>query len=119
VGLKVVLLHNGNRFHSIPLAHAANMKEIYESINLLLGKIKYDEFNWKLCVDFKAVALLLRKQLGHIKYCCFLCEWDSQDKNNHYVNKLWPKRKTLMPGEKKSSILLLFFQRKFICPLCT
>jgi hypothetical protein len=44
VSLKVVLLHNGNRFHSIPLAHAANMKETYESMKLLLGKIKYDEF---------------------------------------------------------------------------
>jgi hypothetical protein len=30
VSLKVVLLHNGNRFHSVPLVHAANMKENYE-----------------------------------------------------------------------------------------
>jgi len=35
VSLKVVLLHNGNRFPSAPLAHVANMKEIYESIKLL------------------------------------------------------------------------------------
>ena len=34
------------------------------------------------------------------KYCCFLCEWDSQDKKNHYVNKLWPKLTSLTPGEK-------------------
>jgi len=27
VSLKVVLRHNGNRFPSVPLAHAANMKE--------------------------------------------------------------------------------------------
>ena len=33
VSLKVVLLHNGNRFPSVPLAHAANMKESYESMN--------------------------------------------------------------------------------------
>jgi len=42
VSLMIVLLHNGNRFPSIPLARAANMKESYESIKLLLGKIKYD-----------------------------------------------------------------------------
>ena len=42
VSLKVVLLHNGNRFPTVPMAHAANMKESYESIKLLLGKIKYD-----------------------------------------------------------------------------
>jgi len=43
VSLKVYLLHNGNRFPSVPLAHAANMKESYESMKLLLGKIKYVE----------------------------------------------------------------------------
>jgi len=40
VSLKVVLLHNGNKFPSVPSAHAANMKEIYESMKLLMGKIK-------------------------------------------------------------------------------
>jgi len=49
--LTVVLLQNGNRFPSVPLAHAANMKESYESMELLLGRIKHDEFNWKLCGD--------------------------------------------------------------------
>jgi hypothetical protein len=32
VGLKAVLLHNGNRFPSVLFAHAANMNESYESI---------------------------------------------------------------------------------------
>jgi hypothetical protein len=66
----------------------------------MLGKIKYDEFKWKLCGYLKAVALLLGMQLGYTKYCCFLCEWDSPDKKNHYVNKLWSKRISLTPGEK-------------------
>jgi len=39
VGLKMVLIHNGNRLPSFPLAHAANMKERYESMNLLLGNV--------------------------------------------------------------------------------
>jgi len=91
VRLKVVLLHNGNRFPSVPLAHAANMKESYESMKLLLGKIKYDEYKWKLCGDLKVVALLPRMQLSYTKYCCFLCKWDSWDRKNQYVNKLWPK----------------------------
>jgi len=33
-------------------------------MKLLLGKIKYDEFKWKLCGDLKVVALLLGIQLG-------------------------------------------------------
>jgi len=97
--LNVVLFHNGKN-PSVPLAHAANMKECYESMKLLLGKIKYDEFKWKLCGHLKVVALLLGMQLGYTKYCCFLCEWDSRDKKNYYVNKLWPKRTLLTPGEK-------------------
>ena len=91
VSLKVVLLHNRNRFPSVPLVHAANMKESYESMKLLLGKFKYDEFKWKLHGDLKVVVLLLGIKLRYTKYCCFLCEWDSRDKKNHYVNKLWPK----------------------------
>jgi len=100
VSLKVVLLHNGNKFPSFPLAHAANMKESYESMKLLLGKIKYGELKWKLCGDLKVVALLLGMKLGCTKYCCFLCDWDSRDKKNHCVIELWPKRTSLTPGEK-------------------
>ena len=64
VSLKVVLIHNGNRYPSVPLAHAANMTESYESMKLLLGKIKYDEFKWKLCGGLKVVELLLGMQFG-------------------------------------------------------
>ena len=64
VSSKLVLLHNRNTFPSVPLVHAANMKESYESMKLLLGKIKYDECKWKLCGDLKVVALLLGMQLG-------------------------------------------------------
>jgi len=53
MSLKVVLLHNGSRVSSVPLAHAANTKESYESMQLLLGKIKYDEFKWKFCSDLR------------------------------------------------------------------
>jgi len=58
VSLKLLLLHNGNKFPSFSSAHAANMKESYESMKLLLGKINYDEFKWKLCCDLKVVAPL-------------------------------------------------------------
>ena len=66
VSLKVVLLHNGNRFPPppFPLAHAASMKESYESMKLLLEKIRFDEIKWKLCGDLKFVTLLLGMQLG-------------------------------------------------------
>jgi hypothetical protein len=67
VTLKVVLLYNGKRFPSVPLAHAVNMKESCESRKLLLGRFKYDEFNWKLCCELKVVALFLGMQTVYTK----------------------------------------------------
>ena len=66
--------------------------------------------------DLKIVALLLGMQLGYIKYCCFLCEWHSRDKKNHYVNKLWPKRTSLTPGEKNVVTPPLVFPEKIYLP---
>ena len=72
VSLKVVVLHNGKRYPSVRLDHAANMKESYKTMKRLLGKIKYDEFNWKLCGDLKVVPLVLGMQLGtqNTALCC-------------------------------------------------
>ena len=41
--VKCVLLHNGNKFASIPVAHSVNLKETYESMRTILQKIKYNE----------------------------------------------------------------------------
>ena len=104
------------RFPSIPLAHAANMKENYESMKLLLGKIKYDEFKWKLCGDLKLWHYYLECISINTKYCWFLCEWDSQDKKSHYVYKLWRKRTSLTPGEKNVVNPPLVLQEKIYLP---
>jgi hypothetical protein len=101
------------------LAHAANTKESYESMKLLLGKIKYDVFRWKLCDLIKAEALLLGMQLAYTRYCCFMCEWDSRDKKNHCVNKLWPKRTSLTPGEKNANPPLVLPEKIYLPPLQT
>jgi hypothetical protein len=100
VSLNVVLLQNRNRFPSVPSDHATNIMEVYESMKILVGKIKYDEFKRELYDDLKVVALLLGMKLGYAKYCCFQYEWDSRGKKNHYVNKLWPKQTSLTAGEK-------------------
>ena len=39
VSLKAVSLHNGNKFHSIPVARAVHVKETYENLQVLLRKI--------------------------------------------------------------------------------
>jgi hypothetical protein len=45
--LKAVLLHNGNKSPSVPLAHAANMKECYENMELLFEKIQCEKYDGK------------------------------------------------------------------------
>ena len=83
-----------------------------------MGKYKYDEFKWNLCGDLKVVGLLLGMQLGYTKYCYFLCEWDSRDKKNHYVNELWSKRTSLTPEEKNVvSPPLLLPEKIYLPPL--
>ena len=100
LSLKAVLLHNGNEYPSVPLAYGAYMKESYESMKLLLNTINYNKYKWHICGDLKVIALLLGLQLGYTKFSCFLCEWDSRDRQNHYIKKDWPKRESLTPGKK-------------------
>ena len=38
-------------------------------------------------------------QAGFIKYCCFLCLWDSRAVSQHYKQKDWGSGSTFVPGE--------------------
>lgn len=114
--LKCVLLHNGNKFGSIPLAHSTVMKEEYDTIALVLQKIKYHEHRWVICVDLKMVNFLLGQQSGYTKYPCFLCLWDSRDRKNHWIKKEWPKRENLLVGQKNIISQALVEPEKIILP---
>ena len=96
--MKVVLLHNGNEFLSIPVGHSVHMKEEYENIKTLLNMIKYTSHNWEMCGDFKILAFLLSQQGGYTKYSCFLCLWNNRADDQHYSRKQWPPREELTPG---------------------
>jgi hypothetical protein len=45
---KAVLLHNGNKYPSLPLAHSVHFKEDYNNIKSLLDSLKYDEYSWEV-----------------------------------------------------------------------
>ena len=94
--LKAVLLHNGNKYPSIPLAYSIQMKEDNENVKQLLLKINYTEFNWMVSGDFKMLGLGL--QGGYTKYSCFLCSWNSRADGEHYEKIQWPLREELIPG---------------------
>ena len=116
--LKGVLLHNGNLYPSVPVAHSTHLKENYENVKLMLEKICYSKFQWDVCGDLKMIAFLLGLQGGFTKYSCFLCLWDSRASSQHYAVQNWPERKELTVGEHNVCRDSLIVQRKFCCHLC-
>ena len=58
-GLKEVLLHNGDKYTSLPVAHPVQLKETYENMVLLLGNTKHAEHNWLVCGNLKVIGILL------------------------------------------------------------
>lgn len=98
--LKAVLLHNGNKYASLPVAHSVHLKECYDNLKNVLTKINYEHHGWMVCGDLKVISMLLGQQGGYTKYPCFLCEWDSRDGGQHWTKKDWPPRTELVPGSK-------------------
>ena len=82
----------------------------------LLQCINYKQYCWQLCGDFKAIAILLGLQPGYTKYCCFLSEWDSCARHEHYLKKERPKRNTLKAGTKNVKYILLVEASKILLP---
>jgi len=98
--LKAILLHNGNIYAPLPVAHSVILDEEYHNLELLLQKLKYENHKWLICGDLKIFTILLGQQSGFTSYPCFICEWNSRARAEHYIRKNWPLRKKLIPGEK-------------------
>ena len=114
--LKAVLLHNGNIYPSIPMAHGAKMPETHETMKKLLSKCTYSEHQWNICGDLKVIALLLGLQLGYTKNMCFLCLWDSRADKQHYIKKDWPMRPEATIGRYNCCHLPLVDPQKVFLP---
>ena len=59
---KAVLIHNGNKYPSLPLAHSVCLKETYKNVKTVLNVLKYDQYNWEVIGDFKMIAFLMGMQ---------------------------------------------------------
>ena len=66
--LKAVLLDIGNKKPSIPIAHSAQLKESYDSIEILLNAIHYSDYLWILCGDLKVIGILMGLREGFTKH---------------------------------------------------
>ncbi|QQP52525.1 Uncharacterized protein FKW44_004703, partial [Caligus rogercresseyi] len=100
--LKCVLLHNGNQFASIPLAHSTTLKEKYEVVKYVLDKIQYEQHKWIICVDLKMVNFYLVSSPGL--------------RIQHYVKKEWPARDQLVPGARNIIHEPLVDREKILIP---
>ena len=83
--LKCVLLHDGNQFAFVPIAHSTTLKQKYEAVKYVLEKIGYDQYKWFIHVDLKMEKFLSGQQSGFTKYPYFLCMWHSGDRAQHYT----------------------------------
>ena len=81
----------------------------------MLKIIKYNEQKWKICGVLKIVAMILGMQQGYTKYGCFLCEWDSRDRNSHYKTMIRPLSNWKV-GEKNIQIKKLVASEDVLLP---
>jgi hypothetical protein len=114
--LKAVLLHNGNNYASLPIGHSVHLKESYENLELVLTKIGYTAHDWMICGDLKVLCMLLGQQAGYTKYPCFMCEWDSRARSQHWEQKHWTPRTSLEPGSKNILRKSLVDPKKILLP---
>ncbi|XP_076038052.1 uncharacterized protein LOC143023412 [Oratosquilla oratoria] len=98
--LKAVLLHNGSKFPTLPLAHSVCLKEDYYSMKVLLETLQYNQYNWEIIGDFKMMSFLLGTQRGFIKFQCFFCLWDIRTTPDHYNRKNWEQRTEFVVGTR-------------------
>ena len=99
--IKAVLFHNTNMYAPVPIAHSTVLEGKYESMEVLLEKIDYmDHHQWQVYGDLKIITLLLGQQSGFTKNPCYLCLWDSRDRQNHYKKIEWPVRTSFDPGSR-------------------
>ena len=62
------VLHNGNTFASVPIAHSVIFQEKYENLAMMLQKIRYDEHKWMICGDLKILTMILGQHSDFTKY---------------------------------------------------
>lgn len=91
--LKAVLLDKTNTKPAIPVAYSTEMKECYETLEIILQKIDYYKHGWYICCDLKVVNILCGLKGGFPKFYCFICDWDSRSKKDQYTYRGWKDRR--------------------------
>lgn len=90
--LKAVLLEKTNTKPAVPIAYSTEMKECYETLKIVLQKIKYANYQFRICCDLKVVNILSGLKGGYCKHMCFICDWDSRFRGDQYAFSGWKDR---------------------------
>ena len=98
------------------MTHPVHLKEDYTSANMLLGALKFDNYQWEIIGDFKMVLFLMVLQSGFTKFICFLCLWDSRDTTADYHRKDWPQSTEFSVGKSRVKWEPLIETQKMLIP---
>lgn len=74
--VKTVLHHNETPYQVYVWFSPLNWRKLMTQWKLI-SLTNFGKFRWRIYRDLNATALLLGLKGGFIKYCCFLCLWDS------------------------------------------
>lgn len=100
--LKAGVLHNRNKYLSLPLAHSVYFNEDYNTFETLLAALKWDKYGWEIIRDYKMVAFLMGLQDLCLCHQAGGLDWPQQtefavDRNNVKWKPLVDPQKVLMP----------------------
>jgi hypothetical protein len=100
------------------LATQYTLKKVNENLELALTNIGYTAYDRMICGDLKVSCMLLGQQACYNKYPCFMCEWGSRARSQHWEQKHRTPRTSLEPRSKnilcKSLVLRKYFCHPFM-----
>jgi hypothetical protein len=100
----------------LPVGHSVNLKENNENVELVLTKIEYTAHDWMICGYLEEMSIFLGQQASYTKYPCFMCEWNSRARSQHWEQKHWTTRASLETGSKNILRKSLVDPKKILLP---
>ena len=117
--LKTVLVHNGNKCPSLPLAHSVHLKETYKNVKTALNVLKYGQGNWEVIGDFKMIVFLMGIQGVSQNIPATFVFGIAEIPKPTIKSKYGQNVRNLLLERKMSKIFHYLNQRKFCCRLFT
>jgi hypothetical protein len=76
----------------------------------------HNDFCYFCCCKVRVLCMLLGQQAGYTRFPCFMCEWDSRTRSQHWEQKHWTPRTSLELGSKNILRISLVDPKKILLP---